>query len=335
MADNRAPENRTDELIEANDLNGLLRRVDELCETFAWDELRRLAQLARAAHETGRQLWPAALHTEYRLALEAPAEWAGPVVAQSTGPFSVGPLTEVVASTHTWAEIEPYLEAGPARALVAYERVLRGEDLRDDQSIDTSVFDLPLQLQPWEPAYPVASYEAWRGIFPTPPTAQLQAAALPAEPPSAAADPTATEALAELTRPWVVESNGRADAAVVQGDALDAIAALGVPSARIARISPAHALEIMAWTAASGGAHGRRRGMAAGRFNAWWTAAALADLTDDWPLVPDALREAIDQLAWFAWDTDEPPTGWRFRIAVVDPAEGLAWAAMANDQRLN
>ena len=37
----------------------------------------------------------------------------------------------------------------------------------------------------------------------------------------------------------------------------------------------------MAWTAASGGAHGRRRGMAAGRFSAWWTAAALTGLLDD------------------------------------------------------
>lgn len=328
-------ENRTDELILANDLDGLLRRVDELCSTFAWSELERLADLARTAQGTGRQLWPAALHAEYRLALEAPAEWAGPVVCRSTGRFSVGPLTEVVASTHTWAELQPYLEQGPTRSLVAYERVLRGEDLRADRSIDTSVFDLPLVVQPWEPSYPVAGYEAWRGIFPTPTAPQLQRARLPEEPPPVAADPTATEALADLTRPWVDESNGRSDAVAIQGDVLDAIAALGVPSARVARISPAQALEIMAWTAASGGAHGRRRGMAAGRFNAWWTAAALAAVTDDWPVEPDAMGEAIDELAWFAWDTDEPPTGWRFRIAVVDPAEGMAWAAMANDQRLN
>jgi hypothetical protein len=325
---------RTAQLIDANDLDGLLRRIDELCSLAAWDGLRQLRDAARAAHGRGRQLWPAALHAEYRLALEAPAPWAGPVVAESTNRFVVGPLTEVAASTHGWADLAPHLSAGPTRDLVAYERVLRGEDLEDDRSIDTSVFDLPLCLQSWEPSYPTATYEAWRGIFPTPPVPQLQSVPLPEEPPAPLADPATTEALGDLTRPWVTESNGRADAVAVQGDALDAIAALGVPSARLARITPADALEVLAWTAASGGAHGRRRGMAAGRFSAWWTAAALAGMTDDWPLRPDELGEAVAELGWFSWDTEEPPTGWTFRIAVVDPAEGMAWAAMANDQRL-
>ena len=74
----------------------------------------------------------------------------------------------------------------------------------------------------------------------------------------------------------MTESNGRADAVAVQGDVFDAIAALGVPGARAEpdlRRRPRSA--VLAWTAASGGAHGRRRGMAAGRFGAWWAAAAL------------------------------------------------------------
>jgi hypothetical protein len=33
----------------------------------------------------------------------------------------------------------------------------------------------------------------------------------------------------------------------------------------------------MGWTAASGGAFGRRRGAAAGRFGAWWALAAGDD----------------------------------------------------------
>jgi hypothetical protein len=324
----------TAQLIEANDLDGLLRRVDELCGAGGWDELSRLRDAARAAHGRGRQLWPAALHAEYRLALEAPGAYAGPVVAESNARFSVGPLAEVAASTHTWDDLASHLPEGPARALVAYERVLRGEDLERDRSIDRSVFDLPLRVQPWEPAYPTATYEAWRGIFPTPPVPRLQSVGLPDDAPAPLADPGATEALSDLTRPWVMESNGRADAVAVQGDVFDAIAALGVPGARLARISPADAMAILAWAGASGGAHGRRRGMAAGRFGAWWAAAALSAMTDDWPVEADELGDAVAELGWFAWDTEEPPTGWTFRIAVVDPAEGLAWAAMANDQRL-
>jgi Family of unknown function (DUF6183) len=325
----------TTRLIDANDLDGLLRRVDELCALAAWDDLCRLRDAARAAHGGGRQLWPAALHAEYRLALEAPGPWAAPVVVGSDARFSVGPLTEVVASTHTWDQLAPHLAFGPARALVAYERVLRGENLQADRSIDRSVFDLPLRIQSWEPAYPTATYEAWRGIFPTPPVPQLQSVRLPDEPPAPLADPSATEALNDLTRTWVTESNGRADAVAVQGDVFDAIAALGVPGARVSRISAADALAVLAWTGASGGAHGRRRGMAAGRFGAWWAAAALTAMTDDWPVEADELGEAVAELGWFAWDTEEPPTGWTFRIAVVDPAEGMAWAAMANDQRLS
>jgi hypothetical protein len=327
-------EELTRQLVDAGDLDGLLRRIDDLCSGRGWDELVELARVARAAHERGRQLWPAAIHAEYRLALEAPAPWAGPAAAASDNRFAIGPLTEVVASTHTWAELDAYLPPGPARSLVAYERVLRQDDLQGARDIDLSVFDLPLQLERWEPTYPLATYEAWRGIFPTPAVTALEPIGLPDEPAPAVADLAATEALTELTRPWVTESNGRSDAVAVHGDAFDAIAQLGVESARVARISPKAAFELMAWAAASGGAHGRRRGMAAGRFNAWWAAAALCAMTEDWPLDPEELGQAVDELAWFAWDTDEPPTGWTFRIAVVDPADGMAWAAMANDVRL-
>jgi hypothetical protein len=325
---------QTRALIDAGDLDGLLRHIDRLCDEEAWDDLADLAHRARAAHERGRQLWPASLHAEYRLALEAPARWAAPVAAEARDRFTIGPLSEVVASTHSWDELDPHLPVGPVRSLVAYERVLRREDLRRARDVDASVFDLPLRLERWEPTYPLATYVAWRGIFPTPATAHLEPVHLPEPTAAAVADPAATEALGELTRPWVTESNGRSDAVAVQGDAFDAIALLGVPSARAARIAPAAALELMAWAAASGGAHGRRRGMAAGRFNAWWAAAALCAMTDDWPLDPKELGEAVDELAWYAWDSDEPPTGWTFRIAAVDPADGMAWAAMANDVRL-
>jgi hypothetical protein len=71
--------------------------------------------------------------------------------------------------------------------------------------------------------------------------------------------------------------------------------------------------------------------MAAGRFGAWWALAAVAGLLDDWPVPPDELGEAGAELRWYLWDAGEPVTGWGLRLAVEDPAEGLAWAVVAQD----
>ncbi len=117
----------------------------------------------------------------------------------------------------------------------------------------------------------------------------------------------------------------------MRGDALDALAALGLSRARMAEVDPAHALAAMAWTGASGGAHGRRRGMAPGRFAAWWAAAAVSGMLDDWPIAPGDLGEAIAELRWYRFDTGEPDTGWSLRLAVEDPVDGYAWAVTATD----
>lgn len=323
----------TDELADRLDLDGLLRHVDTLGEATDWAELRRLRDRCREVGEVDRRIQAVTVHAEYRLALLAPAPIAASIVAEATGRFSIGPLTEVVASSHTWDELAPYLPDGPTRALVAYERVARGEDLRRDHTIDTTVYDLPLALERWEPAYPVATYEAWRGIFPPPrPIGALRPFALPLDS-RPFGDPPTTEALVELVRPWTTESNGRAEAVAVQGDHLAAIAALEVPQARLAQLKTDQALELMAWTAASGGAHGRRRGMAAGRFNAWWTVACLTDLASEWPLDPEDLESGLDDLTFFAWDPGEDTVGWTFRLAIVDAVTGMAWAIDAFDER--
>lgn len=328
--------NRLDELIDRADLDGLLRHLEDLCDLEDWDELRRLRDRCRQATASGRQLWPAASYAEYRIALQADAAHAGAILNEATGRFSIGPLSEVVASVHDWASLAPHLAPGPLRALVAYERVLRGEDLRGDRSIDTSVYELPLVLQPWEPRYPLATYEPQRGIFAPPsPLPPLRPVVLPLDEARLAGDPLTTDALVDLTRQWTTESNGRSDAVTVAGDPLDAIAALGVAEARTSPIPARQALEMMAWTAASGGAHGRRRGMAAGRFTAWWTMASLTGLADDWPVEPDDLGDAVESLVFVAWDTAQPEPGWTFRLAVADPDRGLSWAVMAYDQKLD
>jgi len=324
-------------LIARADVEGLLRLLETLSEAADWPALRELRDRCRQPTSgAGRQLWPVAAHAEYRIALQADAARAAAIVGEATGPFSIGPLTEVVASTHDWASLATHLEPGPLRALVAYERVLRGEDLRHDRTIDTSVYDLPLVLQPWEPAYPLATYEPHRAIFAPPAKLPpLRPMVLPVDEARVVGDPLTLDALQELTRPWTAESNGRCETVAVAGDALDAVAALGMTEARIAPVSGRQALEMMAWTAASAGAHGQRRGMAAGRFHAWWAMAALVGLADDWPVDADELGEAIDALAFFAWDDTEPSPGWRFRLAAVDPDRGLAWAVSAEDQRLD
>lgn len=87
----------------------------------------------------------------------------------------------------------------------------------------------------------------------------------------------------------------------------------------------------MAWTAASSGAHGRRAGMATGRFAALWTLATIAGLAHEWPVPGDELRRAAAELDWWVWDADEPATGWQCQLAVADPADGLACALVATD----
>ena len=91
-------------VIHRADLDGLVRMVDTLCAGTEWSSLLELRNRSRDAVSTGRQLWPAATLAEYRLALWAPADWAARVLDEDSGRFTIGPLTEVVAEHHTWAE---------------------------------------------------------------------------------------------------------------------------------------------------------------------------------------------------------------------------------------
>ena len=324
------PDPTLDEMIERSDLDGLTRRVDALTEARAWPELLDLRDRCRAALERGRQLWPIASHIEYRLALEGDARHAAAVLVDGTGHLALGPLPEVAAARHTWAELEPWIEVGAPSTFCAHERVVRGEDLTSSDAIDRNLLDLPLVLQPWEPAYPVATYHAERYEAPPPNLQPVEPVQLP-EPGREEADPDVTVALADLVRTWTTESNGRAEAIAVVGDAPAALATLGLATARMAEISLADAMAAMAWAAASGGAHGRRRGMAAGRFGAWWALAALTGLADDWPVPPRELGRAGRELRWFLWDPGAPQVGWSLNLAVDDPVDSVAWALTAND----
>ena len=85
------------EAVARGDLDRLVRLVGDLCAAADWEGVVLLRDRSRAALERGLQLWPAAEYAEYRLALEAPGRYAGPVVVEGAGRFALGPLWEVAA----------------------------------------------------------------------------------------------------------------------------------------------------------------------------------------------------------------------------------------------
>ena len=323
-------DDQLDELIHRADLDGLVRMIDDRCDARAWAGLLRVRDRSRHAVATGRQLWPAATLAEYRLALHATPEFVGAVLDESdglSGRFTIGPLTEVAAQHHTWAELAPELDRGPRAAFVAHERVLRGERIETDEL--PAVLDLPLELQPWEPQYALATYTDAGGEFPAP---RLPDRWSDIEPVGAEVlDDDAELAIEQLVEPWTTGSNGRVDVICVDGDVEGALGALGLRRARLVELEPATAIAWLAWAGASGGAHGRRRGAAAGRFGAWWTLAAFGDLVDDWPVPGDELGALAAELRWYRWDAFEPAIGWQLQLAVEDPDESVAWAILARD----
>jgi hypothetical protein len=313
------PDDRLAELVELGDPAGLLHAVDGLCATGDWAGMVALRGGLGEAVERGKPLWPVITYVEYRMALEAPGPEAASVLRPGVGRFALGPLTEVAAATHTFAELVPHLAEPVVAGSVAQERVLRGEDLRGAPGAHPEVLELPLVLAPWEPAYALATYRADRLEVPDPGAERVVMAAGGTRPGPVLDRPGAARALTDLVEVWTTESAGSARAVVVRGGPAEAVAALGFG-----------AMARMAWAAASGGAHGVRRGAALGRFDAWWAAAGLAGL--DWPPDPADLGRALQRLDWWVWDDGMPPTGWVLRLAAADPAARWSAALDATDR---
>jgi hypothetical protein len=318
-------------LVDQGDVPALMLAVDGLCASREWDELVTLARRCRDAIEMGRQLWAVAMHIDYRLALEGPPVHAAGVLSPGAGRFALGPLTEVAAGAHGWEVLLPHLRDPASTAAVAQERVLRGEDLSADAVALAAPRDgVPLRLEPWEPVYAVPTYRDRSAAFPGPAVA---ARPLPAPQPlrgrtQQAAEDAGVSALRDVAEPWASQSSGRVRAVSVAGDAEAAVATL-TGQAGLLPITPAEALALLQWAGASGGARGRRRCGAAGRFSAWWAAAAVAGL--GWPPDPDELGGALDELRWWRWTPPGSESGWVLRLAVEDPVDGLAWAVDATD----
>lgn len=317
------------DLVEAGDLNGLLRAVDGLVAARDWEGLVSVADLCEDALERGKQLWPIAMHVDYRLALDAPAEYAASVLDIETRRFVPGPLTEVAASTHSWAELAPHIEDERVAAYVAQERVLRGEDLSGDDRAHPELLGLPLALESWEPTYRLAVYRSDHVEIPEPWDPKQPLEEVDAAPGAVLDDEELQATLLDLVAPWTNESTGAAAAVVVEGDARGATSRLTFESLRMGELTPAEAIQQMAWAASVGGVYGRRRGAALGRFLAWSAGAAFRELA--WPVDPDELGRGLASLGWYRWDEGQPEPGWIFCLAVEDLEMGWAAAIAASD----
>jgi len=218
----------------------------------------------------------------------------------------------------------------PTAAMCAHERVLRGEDLTDVDLGGPDPLEVPRVLCDWEPEYPLAEYRPDDASFPSPPPVAGGAATAVESGAARITHSGVARTLRDLVHPWTAD--GDATTAAVQGDVRGAIGALDGPEVRLVEIALADALAWLGWAGASGGAHGRRRGAAAGRFDAWMVLAELVDLGDDWPIDPVALGDRSSRLRWYAWDAvGIGPTGWVLRLAVEDPERDVSFALMAHD----
>jgi hypothetical protein len=318
--------------IDGNDLGELLRLVDGFVSSKEWDALMSLRDRARLAIERGRQMWPAANYAEYRLALDAPAEYAAQMLTEDAGRFAIGPIAEVAATNHTWAELAPHAPPGPVASVAAHERVVRGEMVDASTVTHAEVLAVPLALQPWEPEYLLPTYRADRVDEPGPEPLRGRPLGLSAGEPERVDDAEVVQAFRDLVRPWTAVSEGQVRVAAVNGGVADAIAALGVREVRGAYVDAGEALALLGWAGSSGGRHGRRRGAAAGRDLAWVTAGVCCGFAPGERFEPAALGDAISELRWYVWNAPDASTGWVLRIAVEDPVDAVAWACDAVDR---
>jgi hypothetical protein len=316
-----------DELIQRADLDGLVRHVDDTCSSREWDHLLRIRDSARNAVKTGRQLWPIATLANYRLALWAPAHLAVRALDDAARTFMPGPVSEILALHHSWEDLEPYLEFSHDRSLVAYERALRGDVIPPHED---HALEIPFAPAPWEPPYALASYND-DGVVDDMPSLALQWHTADTREADALEDDT-VPAFARMMEPWTAHSNGVSRAVVVEGEIEDTFGALGLQDVSFSQMTSHNALQWLAWAASSGGAHGKRRGVASGRSEALWLLATFTGLADTWPRSFDELGDVVNNLEYFAFTAaNHSQHGWWLQLAIVDPAEGLTTALIARD----
>jgi hypothetical protein len=322
------------QLIDRSDLDGLVRTVDDLCSSRDWSSLLQLRNSCRLATASGKQLWPASTLAEYRLALLAPAHIAAQVLDEGSGRFTLGPLTEVIAQSHQWSDLQHELPHSPIASFVAHECALRGQHIENPDDVFDAL-ETPLELQLWEPNYELAIYRDNSAEFPSPElpptsTGRVVVAALSSESEDVL-DNGVVDAVHQLVGAWSTSSNGTLQVGAARGGETHALASIEVASATLRELQPSQALALLAWAGASGGAFGRRRGAAAGRDSAWWLLGALSGRAHQWPLGNDEMGDVLHSLKWWWFDADQNPTGWQLQLVIVDEQRGLSWAINSRD----
>ena len=239
-----------------------------------------------------------------------------------------GPVSEILAQHHTWHDLEPHLAPGHDRSLVAHERALRGDSI---DPREPSVLDIPFATGDWEPRYPLATYDD-DGVHAPPPEPRIETWQTVDARHGRRLDDATVDAFRQMMTPWTAQSNGTATAAVAEGGAHDAVAALGIGAARLGAVTAPEAVSLLAWAAASGGARGRRRGTATGRGEAWWLLAVFLGIDEPWPVDPDEFASLVVTLECHVLVHDEAPTaGWGLGLVLVDHDEGVSCALVARD----
>jgi hypothetical protein len=316
-------------LIESSDIAGLMRLIDGICGRRDWDDLVDLRDRCEEAVERGKQLWAVAQFAEYRLALEGPPDRAASVLSDGRGRFSLGPLWEVAASSHTWVDLEPEVSIPTVRAMIGHERSIRGDAVPED-AIDGQVLGIPASQQEWEPTYPVAEYRSDRAAFPDDIfDTEMAWVDLP-DPVDPTENDPVCDAMLDLVKPWWEDSLGKAEAITVDGTVEQGIRTLGPHRVRMVEVSISTAMEAMTWAGASGGSHGRRRGTPTGRSGAWWVMLEALGY-EDVPEHPADLGDEASTLRWVLWDPGDRVGGWNIHIGIEDPDDGIAWILSAVD----
>ena len=319
-------------LIQHADLDALVRYVDDTCSSRDWAHLITIRNEARNAVHTGRQLWPIATLANFRLALWAPAEYAARALDDTARTFMPGPVPEIMAVHHSWDDMVTHLEHGHDRGIFAYERALRGDTIASDEP---EILDIPIAVQPWEPHYVTATYNVVGIVETFPHLSSASDAGLHrgcvVEPLD---DTDTTDAMRHMLNAWTAQSNGTAHVVVVEGDLDAALGGLGFThhDSSVQSLTHDDAWQLLGWAASTGAAHGKRRGAATGRSDAWWMFAQFAGIGEPWPPHSSELGDIARTCRYYTFTNDKTPTtGWGFHLIVVDPEEGRSLAVSAHD----
>lgn len=315
------------DLVHRGDLDELVRAIDAAATRGDLDEVVTLRRACLDAVEfSGRQLWGPAAYAAYRLALEGPPDLAVAVLLDADDRHMLGPLTEVVAQHHDWADLRDLLPPGPIRGTVAVERVLRGDDLRGDAAAEVGHLDVPAHWLAWEGARPRLEYRSGEVLAPAPVARPTGPATVAGEPGAPITDPELAQAWEPLAAPWTASPDARVVFAIVDGPVGGAVGAVA-PEVEVEPIDLADAVAAMTWAASSGGSARRRRGGAAGRSTTWWALRTLVAHEPASP--PDDLAADLREWSWHRFGPVEED-GWWLRIAAEHP-DGWSLAVDARD----